>query len=618
MDAGFVSTVGNCLRSNSWVRLRIPGSGRLHIDRQLPFLCIYRRPVGRPDSGTKSLLLGEASYLLCSADPRYHSGLSSLVREIVQVQGGVFGAFLILEIWAGECCSEGAAQFRILSPQHDAPTVLLEVLEGALLELQAGEATLSVDIRYRQHQTPPGLAPLISPGELDDIDCLQLGLEVPPLYRDPVSNVLYPFELERFRHELGRVLKRTFYLFSHNYTRHRPRHYHELGRHAMTSVVQKSDAALTAVGRDFDLLLHVTPVNVRAAWQEFSDGRFARTPEFHYRPRPVQVTRLKRRLFAIPLERIEDPTLAMIFAAKRDELDRQLTLIADRCTPRFLHGSQQIYGAVDRSLSEQARELLHRLPPQEAAPDHVSLLNASEFAERAGQVLERYRQRQPQFSARAVVREDVSGLLVSHGDLLIGPDVRVPQRRVAAVVAHEIDTHILTWHNGGRQPFHQLQMGLAGYETLQEGLAVVAEYLAGGLDGNRLRLLAGRVIAVECVTAGAEFTETFRVLHREWGFAPYTAFLIAMRVYRGGGFTKDAVYLRGLIQLLEYLGRGGAIEPLLLGKFSLEHLPFIEELRWRKILEPLTLRPQYLNTEEAEKRLNRLRQHPSLRELAER
>ena len=57
-----------------------------------------------------------------------------------------------------------------------------------------------------------------------------------------------------------------------------------------------------------------------------------------------------------------------------------------------------------------------------------------------------------------------------------------------------------------------------------------------------------------------------------------------MRVFRGGGLTKDIVYLRGLDQLLAYLGRGGDIEPLLIGKLGPDHIGMVKELQWRKVL----------------------------------
>ena len=46
---------------------------------------------------------------------------------------------------------------------------------------------------------------------------------------------------------------------------------------------------------------------------------------------------------------------------------------------------------------------------------------------------------------------------------------------------------------------------------------------------------------------GADFVETFRLLHRDRGFAAAGAFGIALRLHRSGGFAKDAIYLRGLL-----------------------------------------------------------------------
>ncbi len=618
LDEEFIASIVEPLKKSSWVRRKLPGWGRLHIDRRLPFLCVYRRPVDRPDPGTRALLLGEAAYLLASAEPRQYPSLQALVREIAAIQGAAFGAFLLLEIWAEEVAAEETPRFRIVAPVHGTPAALLETLENSLLGVRADDREPEVKVDYRPRCAPPGMPPLLeSSSPAREVKTLTLGLGVPALYRDADTGALFPFELERFRHDLGRALKKGFYAFAHGCTRHRPAHYFELGRHAMTPVVQESDAALAGISRDFDLLLHVTPVNVPDAWEFFRKRGYDRTPEFLYRPRPLQPAKLKRQLYRIPLERIEDPTLSALFAAKRDELDRQITLIADRGTRRFLRGSQQIYGEVSESLLREAHRLLALPPPEKDGGASPPPLDARAFATRAREELDRYREECPDFSARLEIREDISGLMVSRGNLLVGVDARVPAGRVAAAIAHEVGTHLLTWFNGGRQPFRQLQVGLAGYEALQEGLAVLAEYLVGGLDTARLRLLAGRVAAVHCLSEGADFVEIFRELHKGWHFSPRSAFLISMRVFRGGGFTKDAIYLRGLLELLEHLGKGGELEPLLLGKFALEHVSFIEELRWRRILEPPPLRPHYLETEAAKARLARLRQRPSLQTLME-
>src|SRR5690606_19314475 len=96
---------------------------------------------------------------------------------------------------------------------------------------------------------------------------------------------------------------------------------------------------------------------------------------------------------------------------------------------------------------------------------------------------------------------------------------------------------------------------------------------------------------------------------------PTTAFTVAMRVHRGGGLTKDAVYLRGLVRLLGYLGEGGELEPLYVGKVAFEQLPEIRELRWREYLKEPPLRPNYLEAPGAPERLARLRVPRSVLDL---
>ena len=102
---------------------------------------------------------------------------------------------------------------------------------------------------------------------------------------------------------------------------------------------------------------------------------------------------------------------------------------------------------------------------------------------------------------------------------------------------------------------------------------------------------------------GASFIESFHTLNEEYHFPQRFAYTIAMRTYRGGGLTKDAVYLRGLMEILEYLSSDGELEPLFIGKIAVEHISLIQELRHRKILNAPVLRPRYLEMPGVSERL---------------
>ena len=144
-----------------------------------------------------------------------------------------------------------------------------------------------------------------------------------------------------------------------------------------------------------------------------------------------------------------------------------------------------------------------------------------------------------------------------------------------------------------------------------------AEFVVGGLTPARLRTIACRVLAVHAMSEGAKFVEVYHLLADEHDLPPRTSFMTALRAFRGGGLTKDAIYLRGLRELLEYLRNGHSVEPLYAGKIALEHVPLIQELRRRGIVGPPEQLPRFWDDAATAPRLEMCRQY-SLLELVER
>ncbi|MEO6221467.1 MAG: tyrosine/phenylalanine carboxypeptidase domain-containing protein, partial [Ginsengibacter sp.] len=297
---------------------------------------------------------------------------------------------------------------------------------------------------------------------------------------------------------------------------------------------------------------------------------------------------------------------------KRMELEKQLIMLEERGTKKFLHTSQSIYGDIDEDVKNAALSLLNDKIPNEQT--EYCTVNGVDFARAADAELEKYRKNFPQLELRVKIKDNVSGLMVSASELSVGKDLNISEGRVEALIQHEVGTHILTYCNGHAQPLHLMYAGFAGYEQLQEGIAVLSEFFVGGLNINRLKLLAARVIAVDALIHGSDFIETYRMLSNDYGFNGKTSFNIAMRVHRGGGYTKDAIYLKGLMQLLSFIKDGGDITHLYGGKFALEHLPLIEELVHLRILKKPYL-PAYLSTEHAKAKMKMIKKGIHLKEL---
>jgi len=118
---------------------------------------------------------------------------------------------------------------------------------------------------------------------------------------------------------------------------------------------------------------------------------------------------------------------------------------------------------------------------------------------------------------------------------------------------HEALVHSLTALNGREQPvLPSLALASPRTTATQEGLATFAEQITGSIDIERMKRLSLRIDAVAMALDGADFLEVFGYF-TDAGQSPGESFASAQRVFRGvpttGGaaFTKDAVYLRGLI-----------------------------------------------------------------------
>jgi uncharacterized protein (TIGR02421 family) len=374
------------------------------------------------------------------------------------------------------------------------------------------------------------------------------------------------------------------------------------------------DARLTEIERAVNMLLNITPVNAAQAWADFERSDFATVPTLRLRPLEFEPDMVRRDLYNLEIENITDPALHTLFRAKRDEIARQITALEDRDTSRFVYASLQLYGGIAQPLASAAEELLETIPAE--APSTPSV-TAGAFADAAREEFDRYRAVYPDFPARVEVRDDISELMVSFGRLLIPEAAALRADRVEPLLHHEIGTHVVTYQNGARQPLTLLTVGLPGYDETQEGLAVLAEYLTGGLDPRRLRVLAARVVAIGKMLDGAGFLQIFDSLRNEHRMPARTAWSIAIRVVLGGGSVKDAIYLRGITRILEALADDCSLDVLFVGKLSLDQVPMIQDLLDREVLQPPWVRPRWLDVPGAQERLDKLRGGVSVTALYE-
>ncbi|RDJ03811.1 flavohemoglobin expression-modulating QEGLA motif protein [Rhizobium grahamii] len=597
----------NCLNEGKAVRKDFGKGGRLHVDRLLPFLFLYIDG-GRNEEVARSVVQANASYLIAS-DPSF---VMPIVRALSTVAAEQFGAFVVVRFAELE-----RDRFLTDDAPYLPPFEVSVWSSGNAPEVGRtfSKAVAASEARFR---TPQVEERRMTSSKIDEelaelTDCALLVAEFAPIYRAPQSGDIFPEVRDQLIVTLVDAGLRACAAFIEARGLLKLTSYRSLGRRALVEAVNRVDRGIDEIATAFDVLLAVTPINADQSYHRFEANGFEGEPDFLYRPLTVQVENAKQGLFSIAFDRIEDPVLYELYRQKQQELDLQLSLIAARNRKAFIEFGRALYGPVEPLLLEEAQRILEYLSDDRS--DRTSLddgLQAADSAylERQAQsMIAAYQDKLPDFKVDVEVRDDLpSGLMVSNNRLLISRKTLMDPRRVAPLLSHEIGVHLLTFVNGGCQGLRLFRSGLAGYEGMQEGLAVFAEYLAGGMTAGRLKLIAARVVACADMLSGAKFDQTFHRMVRKYGFPKAAAFNLTLRVYRGGGLAKDAIYLRGLLELLDHLKRGAALDPFWMGKISSGHFSVMEELASRGLLKPPAIYPLFLATKDGRERLEKARQ----------
>lgn len=160
------------------------------------------------------------------------------------------------------------------------------------------------------------------------------------------------------------------------------------------------------------------------------------------------------------------------------------------------------------------------------------------------------------------------------------------QNDMKQLIQHEGFVHSATALNGRAQP-HLTSLSLNSPRTTatQEGIATFAEFITNSIDLPRLRRLALRIQGIHLALEGANFIEVFQSF-LEAGQTERESYYSAARVFRGGdprgkvAFTKDIVYLRGLLKTQTFL-----LTALQERKIQYTQLMFVGRLSWGDVQE---------------------------------
>ena len=296
-------------------------------------------------------------------------------------------------------------------------------------------------------------------------------------------------------------------------------------------------------------------------------------------------------------------------------IETSAKMLAARGTYEFYKYSSELYGVPEDVLSDEETTTLDLAIQFDDAFHEFQDLDLGAEAEKnvtATMMADQMRAETEKFFGELapnvyVVDELSANALAGPSRIRIRDGAMFSERDVTQLINHEAHIHVATSLNGINQGDLQiLAASHPGTTKTQEGLAVFAEFITGSMDLDRFRRLADRVIAIQMAIDGADFIEVYQYFLERTGQREQS-FENARRVFRGGvltggaPFTKDIVYLDGLIRVHNFLrtmvsaGRADCLRLLFCGKIDLEDLPVLGHFAQEGICKPPVFLPTWAN-----------------------
>ncbi|NAS30623.1 DUF1704 domain-containing protein [Flavobacteriaceae bacterium R38] len=337
------------------------------------------------------------------------------------------------------------------------------------------------------------------------------------------------------------------------------------------------DSNLNRLIKKIELLSYINPLNIEKEKDLFFKSKYTKNPKFKYPKRKFNPYKLHRLFYSQRLERIEDEEIRCLY---QDIIYYYSNMI--QCIEtigegkKFYFNSLKVYGTPRERDVLNAKFILH-IEDEPSGPEMEKIYTAEQAKVYFEDFVKQY-----DFPLNVKYSHNIAAeAMVSNStqSLLIKKNCKFSENQMKTLANHEIGVHLVTTYNGLSQRLKVFSNGFPKNVETQEGLAVFSEYMSGSLTLKRLKELAYRVIAADSLIKGYDFSDTFNLLHGQYKLNRDDAFTITLRVHRGGGFTKDHLYLTGLKKIYDYYHAGEDLSTLLTGKVTLENKDIIEKLQ---------------------------------------
>jgi uncharacterized protein (TIGR02421 family) len=416
---------------------------------------------------------------------------------------------------------------------------------------------------------------------------LVLATEISKIYCDEKTGEIYPQVIKNIQARFKKAILNNANLYVNDLTNWKYNDKNMLLDNSITKTIQKIDNHLYRLLKSFEMLTYINPINVNSEKARFFKSKFTVNPNFKYKPIKINPYELTKSLHSIDTTQIEDITIRHLYESVITGCIDKINLLSSIGTDKFLYNSLRYFGRPNKVDIRNAEYilLLPEIKEENIRGQRFGVDKAKEIFKEA---FENYG-----FKGKIKVdKKSLSTVMVinSTKTVVLKDGATFSQNELQYLAEHEIGVHMVTTMNATNNKLKIFSVGLPINTRTGEGMAVLSEYLSGNFTMNRLRELALRVVAVDLMCNGSDFKECFNSLVQDYKIEHNRAYNLVTRVYRGGGFTKDYLYLNGFSQLFKFWQDGNDLTPLLVGKTSIGFYNTIVEMIDRNLIE----KPQFI------------------------
>lgn len=362
------------------------------------------------------------------------------------------------------------------------------------------------------------------------------------------------------------------------------------------ALLHNIDQKLTSIKTYTNLTNILRPINYLEEFDTFVTRKWNYNPQFIYKfPKIKELQnandilhklqekyfgnkRMIQSKFAILLEqKIQEQLdkIALIKAYKNQDLDN------------IKYYNQLLYGDFDPHLIAESYEQIQSYKPLKRA-ELGDLLTKAEVR---SEILQHLHRRNIMWVRVRLVDTMVSRLSISIGatikiNILSTADIR--RDELQALLAHEIDTHLLRYLNGAKKWRNIFRTGTSKYLRDEEGLAIYNAIQAGGSN----IAVTSDIKSIYYKYYLCHLAQSMNFVGLVWYINQIkekslskSAFKTAMRFKRGimdtskvhswALFSKDKLYLEWYQKISQWVSKGGDISKLMIGKIKIEDIDYI-------------------------------------------